>query len=490
MKNNIVKLLKLAKIRLRCKPSNTECLVRNKHSQKFTQNSEKTSLTKPGSEETDANAIEDFFGIPDDYKLQHARLNSNWKPPETQSSLENNEKLHMPNEVYDTAETSSYDQAVKKEKNFVDEKSRSRHICRKQKTVLKANFPTSFGVISFDQAAYLKSEGQIDMLALKAQEILNKSDIHDTPDFEIPNSQTSAKRTHHAVEEDESQNEGQNIFDEQYFGSVDSGIVDQETIPTKTNFIEKSYFVNETKPTESGIPSSKLAQNWLGYLENKGNITEKHNQQNHSTPRSSSNHTENNLFDEQYFDNVLNKSKVNSHWGESGNEVHSGCDQSHSCQEGYDLSEIDKQYFDRSAVTSGNPPSLGEVAKQYFKSDNQGSDFLDSCKTFYKSQNGSDTDQIHHSLNTNYSAVKSTPLVKNSKVRTRKTVTENVVTNQSFLKKQEKRQKAYVSKIHNVEPESNSAFQFAMKVRQNLQTEQKEKNISEFKIPRAYDSKY
>ncbi|RUS74504.1 hypothetical protein EGW08_017735, partial [Elysia chlorotica] len=509
---NIVNLLKFNKFGVRCELKNTECIVRNKHSKIFTQSSDKTSVSKPNYGETETNANEDFFGIPNDYKLQHARLIEDSERPETLYSREDNDKLHEPAGLSYTADQE--DQS----------RSSSRHLNRRKRAV-KANFPTYFGAISFDQAACLKSEGKIDKLALKAQEILvTKSknvDIHKSNTFEIGDSNSQKSVTEvifHTTDEIKGQSESQNIFDEQYFGAVDRDpgldLVNAGTAPIKGNPIKQSYFANQTKPTESEIPSTEISQH-----EHSGNKASKKEQNNHldlhnnSMSRSRSSQNENNFFDEQYFNTVLDNDESRSgpiNFSEQSENKVFDSRQYSSFQEGSDLSEIDRQYFEASlsssGVTSGNQSSLGAVAEQYFKSDvseprlpsvdNEGASSLDSSSTLQKRDDyGSDSDHIHIDLNTHSSSLKSShsQMLQNNRAATGdksriSSATENIVTNDSFLKKQGEQQKAFASKIHTKEPESESAFQYAMSVRQNLQTGQKEKENSDYKIPSAYDT--
>ena len=504
VKNNVLKLLNFAKLRCRSELINTERIVRTRHWKKSQQISRFRSSKSPPRKSvngevddlslrpaaTSVSENEDFFGIPDSYKLQHSRIGSSLNTSEAQARSEENQASQQFGEALEnlknhvTADnrlTASHSQRVHQSR------SRSRHNRRKDKT-MTADFLTSFGGVSFDQTAYLKADRNIDILATKAKHIFETSN---TSSLQEPTRKRRSKPTEYVTDE----NTNHNIFDEQYFGTA----VYDEKASSNTKSYVKGHFANSKSEVISNIDFKDISR----HVENV-----RTNPYSNQQPKSK---TDTNFFDEQYFDNLL-KEESNEGRPKSQRAV-----SAQSTQVNEELNEVDQQYFGGSISafqsTSENPSSLEAVAEQYLNLENSVSDIetmpgnmaeFQNAKERGKkytqhsssisSQSNSDSSQIiENNSKSDFSSVAmdNTKSVHKEALNEEKRATDVAITNESFLKRQEQRQKAYVSKVQSQDSGSDSAFDFALKVRHSLQAGQKDPvGLSDFKIPEAYNSKY
>ncbi|GFS02282.1 RNA pseudouridylate synthase domain-containing protein 4 [Elysia marginata] len=163
-KIDLTHLLNIGKSQFISETRSTSCFIRHKHRQSSSQSSSKSSLMKPGNKADEARSAgqknnlddidnEDFFGIPHEYKLQNFRFGaSSSRSPflKAESTVKDPEILHIIDNTTNNSEQVRGPSA---------EIQQSRHK-RRRKRANKTVFPTSFGIISFDQTAYNEAEGQ------------------------------------------------------------------------------------------------------------------------------------------------------------------------------------------------------------------------------------------------------------------------------------------------------------------------------------------
>ncbi|GFO21447.1 RNA pseudouridylate synthase domain-containing protein 4 [Plakobranchus ocellatus] len=395
---NIASRLKILKARHPCKFHDAGCIFRHRKIYRTVRIAGFSSFNNPGSRNDVDEANEDFFGIPADFKLQHARLDATSNSADIETNCKSNSAYHK-DDVIDRSDTyvrQEYEDSINTGATYQQKEPQSRHN-RRKKAANNAHFPTSFGLISFDKAVSMKNQENLETLCAKAKKILNtsarsnsapgtildtgsmaqnqakhfkekietkldninsfninysKSQSHRYSEDKIHSSRSTISAdsdqnnfmTHKGNKEWKEQDEqmNTNLFDEQYFDSVLYEKEISSSPPLKTNEIEEQYFGAEillhTNPAEKST---------CGKYEGKVEA-------NSQSDFHSNHDKDDNVFEKQYFSNPLVRDKDIK--GFSSEKIHNkshrpnplplGDVQSYQVEGG--LNEVDQQYFGQS----------------------------------------------------------------------------------------------------------------------------------------------
>lgn len=199
-----------------------------------------TANKNPPDEENDNS--EDFFGIPEDFKLQHAR-----------HSLQQNLDKSNSQSAQSTESAESTDDLHARETTQPEPEKR---LSRKERRMSELTaFKTTFGTISLDNTVSQSSNINTESLTRKAQEILNK--LH-TTNFKSPE-----QRKEQRENKKESNRTSEEQVNVNYQGRLKSNSFSRlrnAHAPT-SNYLDEVYFPEHSRDEDTSISHPSLHQN-------------------------------------------------------------------------------------------------------------------------------------------------------------------------------------------------------------------------------------